>query len=243
MAALPPILIALIATFTVQILVSGSSSTVPVAAPALADALDINVHAIGLYTALLFGAMLVSSLISGALVARLGAIRVTQIALVTSAAGLSIGTRLNAVPTRPCEILLAKTELENADFAPIGRTKRYGIGQRCIGIREALPVEQRPTEHEMGVGVVRRQRQRPRQGHGRPVIVEPPVEPTPKFEVGPRPVGLQGEGAMKTGRGLSEPAAIAMDQAEAIGDLCPIRAACGGKFEHRLCQSKAIHAV
>lgn len=105
MTAPAPVVVALVATFTVQVLASASSATAPVIAPALARAFAIDAHVIGLYTALLFCGTLASSLVGGVLIARFGAIRVTQTALLLCAAGLAVGTIGGIAGLAACAIL------------------------------------------------------------------------------------------------------------------------------------------
>lgn len=104
--AWPPVLIALIATFAVQLLASAGSATTQVAAPALADAIAAEVRLLGVYTALLFVATLASGLVAGSLVTRFGAIRISQVALLSCAMGLVVATAGNTAALAVCAILV-----------------------------------------------------------------------------------------------------------------------------------------
>lgn len=71
--------------------------TLPVMAPVAAKALVVSPSLVGLYIAVCYGGALMSTLLAGTLVARLGAIRVSQISLLLCAFGLL----LCAVPWLP----------------------------------------------------------------------------------------------------------------------------------------------
>jgi MFS family permease len=77
------------ATLAVQMLVSMSVVTVPVLAPVAAADAGVSVGYIGLFIALVYGGSMVSSLASGDLIHKYGPIRVSQLCLVSSAAGLA----------------------------------------------------------------------------------------------------------------------------------------------------------
>lgn len=64
--------------------------TVPVLAPALSESMKVSATLVGVYIALVYAAAMVASLGGGALVARFGAIRVSQLCLVLCAAGLAV---------------------------------------------------------------------------------------------------------------------------------------------------------
>lgn len=75
-------------TLAIQALVAMALLTLPVMAPAVAQALGISATYIGLYVAVVYAGAMVASLVSGPAVARFGAIRVSQAGLVLCAAGL-----------------------------------------------------------------------------------------------------------------------------------------------------------
>jgi MFS family permease len=79
----------LIATLAVQMLVSMAVVTVPVLAPVAAIDAGVPVAYIGVFIALVYGAGMVSSLASGDLIQKYGAIRISQLCLVSSALGLA----------------------------------------------------------------------------------------------------------------------------------------------------------
>ncbi|WP_427912814.1 MFS transporter [Ramlibacter sp. MMS24-I3-19] len=78
-------------TLAIQALVSMAVITVPVLAPALGAALAVSPTLVGVYIAMVYAAAMLASLSGGAVVARFGAIRVSQMCLVLCAAGLAIG--------------------------------------------------------------------------------------------------------------------------------------------------------
>lgn len=80
----------LAATLAVQLLVSMAVVTVPVLAPAAAAELGVSAGYVGFFIALVYGASMAASLVSGTLVQRFGAIRVSQLCLVSCAAGLAL---------------------------------------------------------------------------------------------------------------------------------------------------------
>jgi predicted MFS family arabinose efflux permease len=83
---------ALIVTLAIQALVSMAVITLPVLAPAVAVDLGVSPAAIGVYVALVYSAAMASSLAAGTMVARFGAVRVSQGSLMFCAAGLVIST-------------------------------------------------------------------------------------------------------------------------------------------------------
>lgn len=80
----------LIVTLAIQALVSMASFTLPVLAPSIASGTGINVSFVGFYVALIYFAAMVSSLLSGRWIPRLGAIRVSQLCLLLAALGLAV---------------------------------------------------------------------------------------------------------------------------------------------------------
>lgn len=80
----------LAATLGVQVLVSTAALTVPVMAPVAARAIGVSPTLVGVFVALVYGGGMVSSVASGDLVARYGAIRVSQCCLALCAAGLAL---------------------------------------------------------------------------------------------------------------------------------------------------------
>ena len=100
-------------TTAVQAMVSMALLTVPVMAPALAPVLKVPTTWIGGFIALCYLAAMASSMVSGAVVPRLGAIRISQIGLLLCAAGLL----LCALPAWPATALGAL--LIGSGYGPI----------------------------------------------------------------------------------------------------------------------------
>jgi MFS family permease len=77
-------------TLAIQALVSMSVLAVPAMAPALAEAVGASPAWIGIYIAFLYVGAMVVSMVSGPLVVRRGAIRVSQLGLLACAVGLAV---------------------------------------------------------------------------------------------------------------------------------------------------------
>jgi MFS family permease len=91
----------LVVTTAIQAMVSMTLLTLPTMAPVVAQALGVSSTRIGLYMALCYLAAMISSLVGGTLVRRLGAIRVSQLGLLLCA----VGAGLCAVPALPAVAL------------------------------------------------------------------------------------------------------------------------------------------
>ena len=78
----------LLSTLFIQAMTSMALLTLPVMAPLAAKALEVSPALVGLYIAICYGGALMSTLLAGAAVARLGAIRVSQLGLLICAMGL-----------------------------------------------------------------------------------------------------------------------------------------------------------
>lgn len=83
--------IVLTITMALQSAISMAALTVPVLAPTAAKSFGVPVGTIGIYVGVIYAGAMVSSLMSGHLVRRYGAIRISQLALVLAAAGLGFG--------------------------------------------------------------------------------------------------------------------------------------------------------
>jgi MFS family permease len=105
--------VVLVATLAIQALVAMALMTLPVVAPVVAKELDISTTYVGAYVALVYFAAMVASLLGGAAVKRWGAIRLSQIGLLSSGLGLC----LCAVP-QPAVIALGALFI-GAGYGPI----------------------------------------------------------------------------------------------------------------------------
>lgn len=84
-------------TLAIQAMVSMALLTLPVMAPVVAAALGVSSAYVGVYVALVYVGAMLASLAAGTLVARYGAIRLSQACLLISALGLSL-CAVNSVP-------------------------------------------------------------------------------------------------------------------------------------------------
>lgn len=85
-------LMPLLITLGIQALVSMASLTPPVLAPAAAAEIGVPASLIGLFVGLVYIGSMLSSLGSGDLIGRFGAIRISQACLILCAAGLALAT-------------------------------------------------------------------------------------------------------------------------------------------------------
>ena len=91
----------LLLTLVIQAMVAMALLTLPVMAPVVAEAMQVSPALVGLYVSVTYAGAMVSTLMGGATVARLGAIRVSQWGLLLCALGLL----LCAVPWFPAMVL------------------------------------------------------------------------------------------------------------------------------------------
>lgn len=92
------VVIPLATTLAVQALVSMAALTAPVLAPEAASELGIPATLVGVFVALIYVGAMLSSLASGNLVVRFGAIRVSQVCLILCGAGLALAASGALVP-------------------------------------------------------------------------------------------------------------------------------------------------
>ena len=104
---------ALAATLAIQVLVAMAAVTVPVLAPAAAGKIGVSAGYVGLFVAVVYAACMAAGLVSGALVRRIGAIRVSQLCLLSCAAGLWL-TATGRVP-----LLVAGALLIGCGYGPV----------------------------------------------------------------------------------------------------------------------------
>ncbi|WP_293749027.1 MFS transporter [Limnohabitans sp. Rim8] len=91
----------LLLTLVIQAMVAMALLSLPVVAPVVAQTLQVSPALVGLYVSVTYAGAMVATLMGGATVARMGAIRVSQWGLVLCALGLI----LCAVPWMPCMVL------------------------------------------------------------------------------------------------------------------------------------------
>ncbi|MEQ4616494.1 MAG: MFS transporter [Corticimicrobacter sp.] len=81
--------ISLIVTLAIQVLASMAALTVPVLAPAASQDIGLSATLVGVFMAIVYAAAMFSSLASGGLIARYGAIRTSQLCLLSCGVGLA----------------------------------------------------------------------------------------------------------------------------------------------------------
>ena len=131
-------------TLAIQSLVSMAVITVPVMAPALAAALSVSPTLVGLYIATIYAAAMVASLGGGPAVARFGAIRVSQAALVLCALGLA----LSAVPS--VAAAAAGAVLIGLGYGPITPASSHLLAQSTPAHRMSLVFSIKQTGVPLG---------------------------------------------------------------------------------------------
>jgi MFS family permease len=97
---------ALIATMAMQVMVSLAAVTVPVFAPAAAVDVGISPIYIGLFVALVYGAGMGASLLSGGAIHKYGPFRVSQLCLLSCALGLGAAATGSALGMAAAAVLL-----------------------------------------------------------------------------------------------------------------------------------------
>ena len=78
------------ATLASQVMMSAATAALPVLAPKAAPEIGVPVAWVGLFVAVVYGSSMVCSLPAGALVRRWGAIRLSQLCLLSASAGLTL---------------------------------------------------------------------------------------------------------------------------------------------------------
>ncbi|WP_111732476.1 MFS transporter [Roseovarius amoyensis] len=77
-------------TLAIQAITAAAALTGPVLAPDIAGSIGMRAALVGVQVGIIYGAAAISSLLSGGLVRRFGAVRLSQIALILVAAGLGV---------------------------------------------------------------------------------------------------------------------------------------------------------
>ena len=131
-------------TLAIQSLVSMAVITVPVMAPALAAALSVSPTLVGLYIATIYAAAMVASLGGGAAVARFGALRGSQAALVLCALVLA----LSAVPS--VAAAAAGAVLIGLGYGPITPASSHLLAQSTPAHRMSLVFSIKQTGVPLG---------------------------------------------------------------------------------------------
>lgn len=119
-------------TLAVQALVSMAVVTVPVLAPAAALEAGVPASFAGIFIALVYGAGMSASLVSGPLIQRFGAIRLSQACLVSCAAGLA------CVATGALPLFAAGALLLGAGYGPVTPASSHILAKTTPPERMAL---------------------------------------------------------------------------------------------------------
>jgi MFS family permease len=134
----------LAAMLAVQLLVAMALVTVPVLAPVLARETGLPLGFVGLFVALAYAASMAASLVSGALVRRYGAIRLSQFCLVACAAGLACV--VSSVPA----LLAAGAILLGAGYGPVTPASSHVLAKSTPPSRMSLVFSLKQTGVPLG---------------------------------------------------------------------------------------------
>jgi MFS family permease len=134
----------LVLTLVIQAMVAMALLTLPVMAPVVAQALQVSPALVGLYVSVTYAGAMVATLLGGATVARLGAIRVSQWGLLLCALGLL----LCAVPWFPAMALGAV--LIGLGYGPITPASSHLLARTTAPNRMALVFSLKQTGVPLG---------------------------------------------------------------------------------------------
>ena len=134
----------LAAMLAVQLLVAMALVTVPVLAPVLARATGLPLGYVGLFVAVAYAASMSASLVSGALVQRYGAIRLSQFCLLACAAGL-----VCVVSGAPA-LLVAGALLLGAGYGPVTPASSHVLAKSTPPSRMSLVFSLKQTGVPLG---------------------------------------------------------------------------------------------
>lgn len=109
-------MVALVATLAIQVYVSVVASAPAVLAPILADDLGIAPSLIGVFVGLLYAGAMLSSLSGGEFIARFGAIRISQAAVLICSGGLAM---MAVVPSAAVVLLVLAAAFMGLGYGPI----------------------------------------------------------------------------------------------------------------------------
>ncbi len=126
---MPPVAVAIAVTLAVQILTATALIAPSVVAPAAAGDLGVAPQALGLFVSFAYLAAMLSGLATGGLVARFGALRVCQAAVVGAGVGLALG-KLAAVTIAPLAVVLAAGFLIGAAYGLVNPVSSHILARR-----------------------------------------------------------------------------------------------------------------
>ena len=134
----------LILALVIQAMVAMALLTLPVMAPVVAQALTVSPALVGLYVSVTYAGAMVASLLGGATVARLGAIRVSQWGLLLCALGLG----LCAVPWFP--VMALGAVLIGLGYGPITPASSHLLARTTPAHQMALVFSLKQTGVPLG---------------------------------------------------------------------------------------------
>jgi MFS family permease len=142
--------VALAATLAIQVYVSVVATAPAVLAPVLAADLGIAPSLIGVFVGLLYAGAMVSSLSGGEFVARFGAIRVSQAAVLICAAGLAM---MAVVPPVAAALLVVAAALIGIGYGPITSASSELLARTTAPDRLALTFSIKQTGVPAGAAI------------------------------------------------------------------------------------------
>ena len=142
--------VALVATLAIQAYVSVVASAPAVLAPILAADLGIAPSLIGVFVGLLYAGAMVSSLSGGEFVARFGAIRVSQAAVLICAAGLAT---MAVLPANAAPLLVIAAALTGIGYGPITSASSELLARTTPPDRMALTFSIKQTGVPAGAAI------------------------------------------------------------------------------------------
>ncbi len=135
------------AMLAAQAVLSMATVTLPVLAPAVAAEADLTVSWLGLFVALVYASSMVCGLISGALVRRWGALRLSQLCLLSACAGVCLLSTANIGGMAAAAVLMgmgygplnpASSHLLNRVAPPQHRAKIFSLKQTGVPLGAVL---------------------------------------------------------------------------------------------------------
>jgi MFS family permease len=142
--------VALAATMAIQIYTSVAATAPAVLAPVLAPDLGIEPTWIGVFTGLLYAGAMLGSLTGGEFVARYGAIRVSQVAVLICAAGIGW---MAVVPASAALMLVASAVVMGVGYGPITAASSELLARTTPPDRMALTFSIKQTGVPAGAAI------------------------------------------------------------------------------------------
>jgi MFS family permease len=142
--------VALVVTLAIQVYVSLTSTSTAVLAPEIARDIGLPTRLVGVFVGLVYVGSMVSSLAAGQFVARYGAIRVSQVAVLICIAGISIVASAHATTV----LLLAVAALViGLGYGPITPASSHVLARTTPASRMALTFSIKQTGVPAGAAI------------------------------------------------------------------------------------------